>query len=497
MYVTVNFDVEDIVYPPEAGIDDISLWIAAALADAGLRGTFHVIGDKARALAERGRSDVAAAMADHDIGIHTNSNNHPLVPEMVEHSGWTDGVEQLIAYEQKIVDSIKAVFWKEPVATSRHAVFTSPHSYGAAAEMGLPYVYSNVYVPGHAGPVWFAGALCFPTASSGDGPSCCLSVGLEPTLSHDQAFEEKMALLAQGLDRRVEAGLEYLTLFAGHPVRVRAKGWSEDHLFANGRNRTVEQVGHLYELKTDEEVATARRNFGRFCAYLAGRADIEVIGIGRAAELFADEPGEVSRDIALAYCTSGDDPQHPHLDPHYSPAEMLAALAEMLTLEDERGTLPRVVDCRQVIGPVDKPVLMPEQPFVTREEFLGLCRDLLAHVDATHQLPANLALGDARIGVASLHAACVAAFAAACRGEQFARIRLPRVPRYPAFAHELEKAMAWIEESSFLGPEFSADNLRLHTRLQTWSLKPATTSMSSGPYLEAGGFVPASLAMPK
>jgi hypothetical protein len=140
---------------------------------------------------------------------------------------------------------------------------------------------------------------------------------------------------------------------------------------------------------------------------------------------------------------------------------------------------------------------MPEQPFVTREEFLGLCRDLLAHVEATHQLPANLALGDARIGVASLHAACVGAFAAACRGEQLARIRLPRVPRYPAFAHELEKAMAWIEESSFLGPEFSADTLRLHTRLQTWSLKPAYTAMSSGPYLEAGGFVPAHLAMPK
>ena len=137
---------------------------------------------------------------------------------------------------------------------------------------------------------------------------------------------------------------------------------------------------------------------------------------------------------------------------------------------------------------------MPEKLFVSREELLGLCRDLVAHVEKTAHLPANLTLGDARIGLGSLHAACVAAFEAACRGSQFARLRLERVPRYPAFAHELGRAMSWIEEASFLGPEFSAENLRVHARLQTWSLKPARTSVSSGPCVEAGSLVPRHLA---
>ena len=55
--------------------------------------------------------------------------------------------------------------------------------------------------------------------------------------------------------------------------------------------------------------------------------------------------------------------------------------------------------------------------------------------------------------------------------------------------------MGWMEECGFLGPEFSAEKLRLHTRLQTWSLKPARLRVPSGPCNEAGGFVPAGLLM--
>jgi len=495
MYVTLNFDVEDTVYPPEAGVDDIPGWLAETLTEVGLRGTFHVIGDKARSLRERGRNDVLAAISKHDIGIHTDSNDHPLVPEIVQDCEWAEGVEKLLEYEERATQAIKEVFWKEPLSTSRHAVFTSPQSYGAAAEMGLPYVYGSAYCPGHQGPVWYAGALTFPTSSDKDCdvPPCHLSIGLEPALSHDEVFERRMTRLREEIDRRLAAGLEYLTLFVGHPVRIRSKGWTEDLLYANGRNRTIEEVGYAYELKSPHLVDRARANFRRFCEYLRSRDDVEVIGISRAAELFSRQSTHISRDVLFAYCTQGDHPAHPRLNPYFSPAELLAALAEALVEGDERGALPRAVARREVIGPVEKPVLMPERLFVSREELLGLCRELAEHVNETGHLPANLTLDEDRVGLGSLHAACAHAFVAACRGDELARLRLERVPRYPAFAEQMDRAMAWIEESSFFGPEFSAEKLRLHARLQTWSLKPARTAIASGPYLEAGGFVPSEL----
>lgn len=494
MYVTLHFDVEDTLYPADARTDDAPGWIAQALSKAGLRGTFHVIGDKARSMVQRGRLDVLAAMAEHDISLHTDSNNHPVVPEIVEQCGWADGVERLVEYEQRAADALKRAFWRPAVATSRHAVFTSPQSHGAAAEMGLPYVYSWAYWPGHAGPVWYAGALSFPTHSgSGDAPGCHLSLGLEAALSSDDAFEEKMRGLREELARRAAAGVECLTLFVAHPVRIVVKGWTEDELYANGRNRTLEELGYAYEVRTAAEVDRAKQNFQRFCEVLRGVKDVQVIGIARAAELFGKQAESISRDTLLAYCRAEADAGHPRLHPAFSPAELLTALAEALVEGEGRGALPRSVARSNVLGPVEKPVLTPERPFVSREELLGLCRELIGQVEDTGHLPANLTLGDARIGLGSLHAACVATFRAACAGDVFARLRLERVPRYPAFAHELDRAMGWIEECGFLGPEFSAEKLRLHARLQTWSLKPAYARIPSGPCLEAGAFVPASL----
>ncbi len=494
MYVTLHFDVEDTLYPTDARTDDAPGWIAQALSKAGLRGTFHVIGDKARAMVQRGRLDVLAAMAEHDISLHTDSNLHPVVPELVAQCGWADGVEKLVDYEKRAADALKKAFWKAPVATSRHAVFTSPQSHGAAAAMKLPYVYSWAYCPGHAGPVWYAGALSFPThTGSADAPGSHLSLGPEGALCSDGAFEEKMRSLREELDRRVAARLEYASLFVGHPVRIQVKGWTEDELYANGRNRTVAELGHAYEVRTAAEVERARQNFQRFCEYLRGRNDIQVVGIARAAELFGQQAASVSRDTLLGYCTEAGDAAAPRLHAAFSPAELLAALADAIVEGERRGALPRAVRRRNVLGPIEKPVLTPEKPFITRDEFLGLCRDLVGDVERTGHLPANLTLGAARVGLGSLHAACVAAFRAACSGEQLARMRLQRVPRYPAFAHELDRAMGWIEEGGFLGPDFSADRLRLHARLQAWSLKPAHTRIPSGPCLEAGAFVPSEL----
>ena len=89
----------------------------------------------------------------------------------------------------------------------------------------------------------------------------------------------------------------------------------------------------------------------------------------------------------------------------------------------------------------------------------------------------------------------LAAFGAACYGHTFAQMRLRRARRYPPIAHELAQAMTWIEVSSFFGPEFSAEKLRLHMRLQSWTLKPARERALLGPYGAAAALVPRQLPL--
>lgn len=63
------------------------------MTEVGVKGTFFVIVEKARSLEQRGRTDVIAAMARHDIGSHTNRGSiHPTVTEQLEEAGWEEGV---------------------------------------------------------------------------------------------------------------------------------------------------------------------------------------------------------------------------------------------------------------------------------------------------------------------------------------------------------------------------------------------------------------------
>ncbi|MCD6364601.1 MAG: hypothetical protein J7M14_01875, partial [Planctomycetes bacterium] len=76
MYATLKFDVEDVYYPPEYRIDDVAGWLSKIMTDHGIRGTLCVLGEKARCLKDRGRSDVLKAMARHDLVSHQLANLH-------------------------------------------------------------------------------------------------------------------------------------------------------------------------------------------------------------------------------------------------------------------------------------------------------------------------------------------------------------------------------------------------------------------------------------
>src|SRR6266496_993197 len=65
VYVVLWFDTEDYILPAS---DDAALRLATFLKGEGIRGTFKVVGKKARTLERRGRKDVIAALAEHEIG---------------------------------------------------------------------------------------------------------------------------------------------------------------------------------------------------------------------------------------------------------------------------------------------------------------------------------------------------------------------------------------------------------------------------------------------
>src|SRR5438034_2227041 len=98
---TVNvilwFDTEDYLLPAD---DDATKRLCEMLTKRGIRATFKLVGEKARVLEKRGRTDVIAALKKHDIGYHANFHSvHPTPTEYLADCGWLDGVAEFARRE--------------------------------------------------------------------------------------------------------------------------------------------------------------------------------------------------------------------------------------------------------------------------------------------------------------------------------------------------------------------------------------------------------------
>jgi hypothetical protein len=142
------------------------------------------------------------------------------------------------------------------------------------------------------------------------------------------------------------------------------------------------------------------------------------------------------------------------------------------------GVKPTHMALRRVLGPTG-PAPQLETTVSTSVEAGGaLCREIVAHVDQTGHLPSSLtvegASGGVPVGPGPVLKAVAAALLELDAGKVFAGLTFRPGAEEPAVAAPL------IEEtfSQFLGwpphpPDLRLDQMALHMRLQSWSLKPA------------------------
>ena len=160
-FMVICFDVEDYTSPESVGMDDIPKWLAKTMTEEGVTGSFFVIGEKARSMAERGRTDAIEAMAKHDIGSHTNYGSiHPTVTEILEYATWEEGNSKILLNETAGFNDLERIFGQRPATLARHGGSYGPQLVSALSQMGAGYVYSPISLPGHNA-VWFCYTLNF------------------------------------------------------------------------------------------------------------------------------------------------------------------------------------------------------------------------------------------------------------------------------------------------------------------------------------------------
>jgi hypothetical protein len=461
--MVICFDVEDYTSPETVGMNDIPKWLAEIMTEEGVTGTFFVIGEKARMMERRGRSDVIRAMAVHDIGSHTNYGSiHPTVTEILEHAGWAEGMEIMFENENAGFDDLERIFGQRPANLARHGGSYGPQLVAALGTMNAGYVYSPVGLPGH-NVVWFCNTLNF----HGEGDYGFF----DDTYYRDDLFDP----LLERLDSLIPASIENMDMvafFACHPSKVRSiQFW--DFNYYKGANPGPGQW-KTPELRPLESMETAKKNFRRLIRYLDHRDDIELTTFRDLVQRFSSQRDTIGQVELERIAKRVLEEQKVVIDDLYSPAEYFAALTESLIYFKGHGQLPGLVRITRPFGPLEVPPAEPGVERVTKGAVLQLADEAVHVIRETGHLPASLNYSGAKIGSGSLLALfcdCYIRAASETMPDQFQVIPMESYPsaNEEQIIREVESCKTWPVHRE----DLDMSQLVEMTRLQLWTLKPA------------------------
>ncbi|NOY36311.1 MAG: hypothetical protein GXO83_01900 [Chlorobi bacterium] len=465
-YMVICFDVEDYTSPDSVGMDDIPKWEAEIMTGEGVTGTFFVIGEKARMLEKRGRTDVIQAMAKHDIGSHTNYGSiHPTVTEILEKAGWDDGIATMLKNETAGFDDLERIFGRRPANLARHGGSYGPQLVAALSEMNAGYVYSPVSLPGHNA-VWFCNTLNF----HGEGDFGFF----DDAYWNDSLFNPMLGALDTLIPKNI-AGADVVAFFANHPSKVRSiQFW--DFNYYKGANPGPSEW-KTPELRPSETMKTAQKNFRRLIRYMKGRDDIELTTYREMKKLYGNQKIGISAEKLGAVADRILAENAVVTDEYYSPAEIFTALAEALSTYGKTGKLPENLTVRRPFGPLTMPAENPGITTAGKNEVLTLASSALDSVLNTNHLPATRELNGHAIGTGSLMALFCKMYQEIRNGTVPARLDIVSFPAYPTEnAEQILKEVAACKSWPVHREDLDMTGLIEMTKLQLWTLKPALIS---------------------
>jgi len=462
-YMVICFDVEDYTSPESVGMDDIPKWEAEILSEEGVPATFFVIGEKARSLEKRGRTDVIEAMAKHDIGSHTNYGSiHPTITEILEKAGWDDGKAKMLKNETAGFNDIERIFGQRPANLARHGGSYGPQLVAALSEMNAGYVYSPIGLPGHNA-VWFCNALNF----YGEG-----NFGFfDDTYYKDSLFNPMLNSLDTLIPKAIKK-IDVVAFFANHPSKIRSiQFW--DFNYYKGANPDSSEW-KTPELRPAESMKTAQKNFRRLVKYMKGRDDIKLTTFREMKNLFGKQENEIGTKKLGAIAERILKENAVVIDEQYNPAEVFTALAEALTAYNKTGKLPGSLTVRRPFGPLKMPVEHPEIVTAGKNDVFALSDSAMEYILNTDHLPPALLLNEHVIGTGSLLALFSKMYLEIQNGTVSNQLDIISFPAYPSEnIQQILKDVAEVKNWPVHRENLDMSGLIEMTKLQLWTLKPA------------------------
>lgn len=152
------YDVEDYITPQA---DDALLSLIDMMDKMGVISSLKFVGDKARAIRDRGRFDIIRKLSGHEICYHTdNHSRHPTVSEYLAGYGFADGAKEFERREARGFWDTADITGQFPASYGQPGASWAPQVYPALRKWGVPtYLDSHDIIDLNDMPFWYGGVL--------------------------------------------------------------------------------------------------------------------------------------------------------------------------------------------------------------------------------------------------------------------------------------------------------------------------------------------------
>ena len=491
-------DTEDYETPAS---DDAELLWAQMFARHGIRACFCVVGEEARALRDRGRRDVLAALAQHEIASHSNMHSaHPTPAEYLDRLSWSQGVRRFLAEEAAAVQDLQDLLGQQPSAWCKPGNSWGAAVPYAAALLGMP-VFCDApfeWAPGH--PMRFAGGLLLKYHLSFDRYFRAPDGQRFDTMRTD--FERLLASRWEDAER--EGRPPGVIVMYTHPSRTFTAAFPDN--FTAGKNppRSEWRPAPLRPQAERDALARDFDAFLRWIVELRVNGRVALTTYRELAEQHRQPPApwmQAAEVVEVAQLVSQDGAP---LEPRgaaggwLSPAEQFGLLLWTLARRRATGDLPAEAPVRRLLGLVDggdggddgSPVARatsrrcqplgagasrPRPETATVREILDAAVAASEACSVQHAVPCAVTVGRTEVGPGQfLRLAARALLRLAGGAAEDTSVPMPAGGDETELARRDDFARLRFQDTwSIFPPDFAGRHLIEQVRRQTWSAKPA------------------------
>jgi hypothetical protein len=464
VYVVLWFDTEDYILPPS---DDAAKRLATFLTEQGIQATFKVVGEKARTLERRHRTDVVAALQKHAIGYHSNTHSQHQTPAEYESLlDWETGAAEFTRRERPGFDDVQRIFQQKPCCYGQPGSSWAPQAFPSLASWGVGlYLDEAEHVGLNGQPFYYGGLLnIFNTK---EGPQ------LRPNGDWTN-LEESKTKFRQFYEQMISNGGGLISLYF-HPCEfIHSQFW--DMNFAHGANPPRARW-QIYPLRPPDSRERAFNYFERLILYMKSFSQVQFITGPQAMRIYADgahghkfrasEIAEIARQVELE--VNFQDRRTYTL----SPAEILALVVEQMAARYHRlGADYGVTLPFTVYGPSLPSPELTESVEVRWSQFERSVQDLHRFIQRNHQIPNAVWLGSKPVPPEAFLVAMAKIIGQSANGgapPEKVTIAPSRLATEKYVAVDSPELWSW----PIFPLGFHSKHLMELARLQAWTLKPA------------------------